>query len=64
MRWMNLIQAYWPAIAAMAFSLLAVGVISTLRHSSFGTELMASCWRALKTDPGCALNFDPPGVRG
>lgn len=22
------------------------------------------CWRALKTDPGCALNFDPPGVRG
>jgi len=23
-----------------------------------------SCWRALKTDPGCALNFDPPGVRG
>jgi len=23
-----------------------------------------ACWRALKTDPGCALNFDPPGVRG
>ena len=42
MRWMNLIRAYWPAIAAMAFSLLAVGVISPLRHSSFGTELMAS----------------------
>ena len=27
-------------------------------------ELAARCWRALKTDPGCALNFDPPGVRG
>ncbi|HEL4844841.1 TPA: hypothetical protein UOA08_001379 [Stenotrophomonas maltophilia] len=26
--------------------------------------LWAPCWRALKTDPGCALNFDPPGVRG
>ena len=22
------------------------------------------CWRALKTDPGCALNFDPPSRRG
>ena len=27
-------------------------------------EELAGCWRALKTDPGCALNFDPPGVRG
>ena len=24
----------------------------------------ADCWRALKTDPGCALNFDPPSRRG
>ena len=22
------------------------------------------CWRAIKTDPGCALNFDPPIERG
>ncbi|ARP96139.1 hypothetical protein FA362_21630 [Pseudomonas aeruginosa] len=29
-----------------------------------GSPAANVCWRALKTDPGCALNFDPPGVRG
>lgn len=27
-------------------------------------EWVQDCWRALKTDPGCALNFDPPSGRG
>ncbi len=34
------------------------------RRVGYVQPLRLFCWRALKTDPGCALNFDPPGVRG
>ncbi|CAD7381834.1 hypothetical protein XCY_002393 [Xanthomonas arboricola pv. juglandis] len=40
-------------------------IIGFLKQAAAGTPVKElCCWRALKTDPGCALNFDPPGVRG
>lgn len=45
----------------------AIGIALSMWGMTVMAKAMSgaqSCWRALKTDPGCALNFDPPGVRG
>ena len=38
--------------------------VDALVHRKDGKGGVIWCWRALKTDPGCALNFDPPSRRG
>ena len=39
-------------------------VISGQLDAPTPVSAQSVCWRALKTDPGCALNFDPPSRRG
>ncbi|WP_254918077.1 helix-turn-helix domain-containing protein [Stenotrophomonas pavanii] len=56
----------WPAVGTIAARccMSARAVRTAMDHLEAVGLLTRDCWRALKTDPGCALNFDPPGVRG